>query len=81
MPKIALNGWFRPWMPWAFSVVVLLGSFAVLWGGTLARVDNNCADIRILKSNMVEVAADVRETREDVSYMRGVIETEFGKAD
>ena len=74
MPKITLNGWYRPWMPWVTGLLILGLTFAAALGATNKQVETNCDRID-------HISGVVEEIRDDTAYTRGRIDAEFGKPD
>ena len=72
------KGWFKPWHPWVVGLFITLLTLAGSIGATNYKVAANCAQFEKVEEEMGDIRGDVSETREDVSYIRGVIETEFG---
>jgi len=66
-PKLPTNGWFRPWMPWVFSIALLVACWLVTWGSTSKQVEFNDARIDRLEAQMEQVSRDV-------AFIRGRLE-------
>jgi len=65
------KGWFKPWMPWVFGVLVLVITFAAALGSTNNQVDTNCKDI-------ASIGAKVDTIASDTAYIRGRIDGKGG---
>ena len=66
------RSWARAWLPWLVTLAIMLGGWLVTWGQTSETLDTNCRRLDRVERQMEAVG-------QDVSYMRGMMEREFGK--
>ena len=66
------RSWARAWLPWLTSMVLVAIAAAVVWGQVSQQLDTNCRRLDRVETQMEAVG-------QDVSYMRGMMEREFGK--
>jgi len=71
---VPLNGWFRPWMPWVFAMLVAGAAFASALGATNNQVATNCVRIETIGAKVDDIA-------EDTAYTRGRIEAVLNEVD
>ena len=66
-PKLSMNGWFKPWMAFVFTIALLVAGGLVTWGSTSKQVEFNDARIDRLEAQMEQVSRDV-------AFIRGRLE-------